>query len=448
MKQLVQLMRPIFRIGLRDAAAIMRSSTWLGLFLAPLLLALLLLGLILAVVVLVVALKVLLPEGEDTALGHNRVAVVLRLPAEPERRAEVRAQVDAEILPALAADQTDLPQEAQLFKRGISFIRALRQAQSNGSATGVDSAPPVSNLPPESAQNESDAQARNTTQFELFPDGDWEKVSAQVPDRFDLALHITPEAEGTLNYELRADAGLLASRVMERRIRDRLIALERRSEASTDPRQVQVRVLDQVSSVPDPWLFSALAALAALGLVFMYHSVAAQAVGSVLAGERDQRTLDVLLSLPITRRQILYGKMMGLLVITATPACFWSLLLWIPAIVWLGLAIPWGLPALMLSLQAFLMATGVAVSASSADLPTARNRLGMVNLALLAAGGLGLGLPSLLAGESTRTAHWLLKTVCAGGPEGALVMLSAAAGLGVATLLILEVGLAGFKRLT
>lgn len=469
--------RPIFRIARRDAGMLLRSSTWLGLCLAPLLLVLLLGGLLLAVVILLVGLKLVMPEGGDGALGTNLVAVVVERPLDPAEERLLRQQLDQVVLPTLASSEEAIPNEARLFQRGMEFVRALReQAQAgaapvasqagrnagqnhdtskadevsalatSASAPGGASPAPEGSTP--AAASSPKASQDGGIELKLFWDGDFARIATEVPDTYDVALRIMSAPEGGLSVTFRSDSGLLSSRVMERRLKDRMLEVNAKLTEPIRSGIPELQIEDAKMGPMDPWLLTALGVLVALGFVFMYHSVAAQAVAGVLAGERDQRTLDVLLSLPLTRRHILYGKLLGLLIIAALPALFWSAVWWVPAIGLLRLPLPWGLPVLMLSLQAFLMATGVAVSASSPDLPTARNRLGMVNLSILVISGFVLALPAVVTLAVPSPLSWLIAQIHAGGVSGNLALLEAAGVLVASTGVILEIGLMGFKRLS
>lgn len=283
--------------------------------------------------------------------------------------------------------------------------------------------------------------------LDVITDQAWNKVKQEVPGTYDVALRLEPARDGSLRYELEQEPGLLYSRLMARRVQSRLEAfnLERGKNA---PRQLrEVRVQERRVGPPDLWGVRALLLLAALGLAFTYHSVGVQSVASVLAGERDARTLDTLLSLPITRRQILYGKLLGLLLTSALPTLFWSGMLWGPMALLFGVTLPYvPLCVLLVSLLALLMASGCAVSAASPDVMSAKNRLGMTNLLSLMLGAALFGLPASIWPPGMHPVSLLL-TALSGGLMAWAVLLPLAGLCLLLAAAILELGLWGWKQL-
>lgn len=441
--------RVMFRLALRDAGEILRSRTYLGLFFAPLLLVGLLGLLVLVVTAMLVAIQLATPSQEGSPLGHDKIAVVLEATDYPRRVPYME-----ELVQFLREEPPAPPEEARLFRRFVRFLSAAREASEGHPVAGEGAAQGLSTgavMPGAVSSGEGGGvpaeELGSLLTLEVITDQAWNRVKQQVPSTYDVALRLEPARDGSLRYELEQEPGLLYSRLMARRVQSRLEAfnLERGKNA---PRQLrEVRVVERRVGAPDLWGVKALLLLGAFGLAFTYHSVGVQSVAGVLAGERDARTLDTLLSLPITRRQILYGKLLGLLLTSALPTLFWSGVLWVPMALLFGVTLPYGpLCVLLVSLLALLMASGCAVSAASPDVMSAKNRLGMTNLISLMAGGGLLGLPA-----SVWPVGWhpvsLLLTALSGSWSAWTVLLVLSVGCWGVAAVILELGLWGWKRL-
>lgn len=437
------------RLALRDAAQVMGSRTYLGLFFAPLLLLLLLGFLVVSVTVMLVAIKVATPPDKGSPLGHDKIVVVT--PAHLDGQA--RKQLDAALAYLQQAPHA-APEEARLFQRFVTFLRDSRPmpgrllpSDQHSPITGGEGA---SSAPPDDAAAVTAPTSVVTGEalaMDVMPGADWTAVAAQIPEQYDVGLSLIPGDDGQLQYAIASDPALLFSRLMQRRVEGLIEEYNLSLGRQTPSVRVPLVIQDRVVGGPDLWLVRSLLLLAGFGIAFMYHSVGVQSVAGVLAGERDARTLDILMSLPITRRQILYGKLLGLLMTTAAPTLFWSGVVWIPAWWAFGIHLPYlPLIVLQLALLVTLMASGCAVSAASPDLMTAKNRLGMTNLITMSLGGVLFGLPS-----SFWPSGWhpvtLLLTVIEGGWGAWGVVLGIAVGLLAVAGAILELGLQGWAKL-
>ena len=437
------------RLALRDALQVMSSRTYLGLFFAPLLLVLLLGFLVVSVTIMLVAIKVATPADKGSPLGHDKIIVVIPAQLEGAGRSQLEAA-----LAYLQKAPPAAPEEARLFQRFVTFLKDSRSltgipessverppaSATAGALTGTTSATAV---PPGSAP----LATGDALVMDVKPGADWSSVAAQIPDTYDLGLSLSVGADGQLTYAVASDPALLFSRLMQRRVEGLIEEYNLSLGRQTPSARVPLVIHDQVAGAPDLWLVRSLLLLAGFGITFMYHSVGVQSVAGVLAGERDARTLDILMSLPITRRQILYGKLLGLLVTTAAPTVFWSAVVWIPAWLGFGIRLPYlPLVLLQLALLITLMASGCAVSAASPDLMTAKNRLGITNLLTMSFGGVLFGLPSSFWPPGWHPVTLLL-TVIEGGWEAWAVVLSIAVGLLAVAGAILELGLHGWAKL-
>lgn len=442
----------MWRVASQDARTVMGSRTYLGLFFAPLLLVLLLGLLVFVVTAMLVAIKLATPEEESSPLGHDRIAVVLDAKGNAQQQGELE-----EILRFLRAEPPAAPEEARLFRR---FIRFLREAQADAQTQAAQGVPeihpsevetampsPTSVSTAQKAVQDQEDEKGALLKIESFQPKDWVGLKSKVPETYDLALLLEPGESAQFRYRIVSEPGLLYSRLMERRIESRIEEYNHAVGRKQPSELVPLAVHDRPVGPADLWMVRTLLLLAGFSLAFMYHSVGVQSVAGVLAGERDARTLDVLLSLPITRRQILYGKLMGLLLTTATPTLFWSIVVWAPAALGFGISLPYGpLALLIVALLALLTSTGIAVSASSPDLMSAKNRLGMTNLLSMTVGGLLLAVPS-----SAWPVGWHPLTLLLRGADGGwmawLLILPLTFLLLMLMAVILELGLWGWHKL-
>lgn len=414
--------KPIWRIARHDAWETMRSWTYLMLVLAPLLLTLLLAFLVLSVAILLSLLQVAAPEGAP--LGHNLVAVSL----EPGADEASRATFDRLVV-HLKEAAVSSPREARIARR---FTRFLREATHPGlGSRGTSGAP-------------SPLQQQGLN-LEVTTDTPWSAIKTRVPDQIDAALFLRPAGPGQVAFEIQYEPALLYSRTMERRLQDRVASFNAKVIA-VGKGALSIAVLDRPEVPPDLWLLRALVVAASFGLAFLYHSVGVQSVAGVLAGERESRTMEILLSLPITRRQVLYGKLGGLVLTTALPTLAWSALIWIPLKLAWGITLPYlPLSILIVATLVCLTATGCAVSAASPNTMVAKNRLGSVNMAIFLVSGAVMGLPSALWPDRAHPLAGLLKLATHGEEAyGQVALLTM--GILVVAAAILELGLIAFKR--
>jgi len=417
--------RPVLRIAWRDASDIMRTRTYVLLVLSPLLLVLLVAMLVVVATAALTIIQLTAPEGAP--LGHDRAAVMLSPGADEAAQARFNALIDH-----LRKEAPSSPEEARIARRFARFLFDARQWEAGiRPSLGEDVVGALSTL-----------QGLNVD----ITGEDWEHIRGQVPGTFDAAVRFTATASGALRYELALDPALLYSRTMQRRLEDRISSFNTaQREARLPTPAIAVTLQDVRGEAPDLWLVRAVAVLVSLGLAFLYHSIGVQAVAGLIAGERESRTLEVLLSLPITRRQILYGKLLGLVVTTAFPTLLWSLALWLP-LARAGITLPYlSLILLLVTLLAFLSSAGCAISAASSSSLAAKNWLGTTNMVLF---GVGAGLVALPSAWWPTSEHplSLVFRVATGAPgTGPLVIVLAGILIGL-TLLVLEAGLTVFRR--
>ena len=179
-----------------------------------------------------------------------------------------------------------------------------------------------------------------------------------------------------------------------------------------------------------------------LGVAYTYHGVAVQSVAGLLAGEREQRTLDVILTLPITRAQLVWGKLLALTMAILTPSALWVLL---------GVLMGWWILGIWASFGALVLlggalvlpltAVGCTISATAPSVLAAQNRLGFANLGVLLFGvggvflakGVGLGndtlLGALVLGAQGEAWGWVLLILAGSVCISALLGQIAARGL-------------------
>lgn len=464
----------MMRLAWRDASQIMGSRVYLALFFAPLLMVLLLGFLVLSVTAMLVAIKLATPPEQGSPLGHDRIVVLVPAHPSPDEKA-----VLDRTLAYLKGAHPAAPEEARLFQRFLTFLKEARNAPEAASPTDAGSPsmagasvgtlpedgavalpPPVAPLKSEpggvpgirSGSNPPDSgtepiSGNDSLQMDIRTSDTWETIRSQVPDTYDLGLRLEVTPEGMVRYSVASDPGLLFSRLMQKRVEALIEEYNLELGRATPTAHLALTLTEQPTSTPDLWLVRSLLLMAGLSFAFLYHSVGVQSVAGVLAGERDSRTLDVLVSLPITRRQILYGKVLGLLCTTALPTIFWSSVVWVPAWLFYGIRLPMGpLWLLQLALLVALMSSGCAVSAASPDLVTARNRLGMTNLVTMTAGGLLFGLPASVWPPGLHPVSLLL-SVTQGGWTAWAILLVLTSGLLMIAAAILELGLRGWMKL-
>src|SRR5207244_5036679 len=80
----------------------------------------------------------------------------------------------------------------------------------------------------------------------------------------------------------------------------------------------------------DPETQASLLALTGLAMIKFFSAVLGITLASgAIATELERGTLYVILSKPLTRAQILLGKWLSLIVLTAVNLCVWGALLWL-----------------------------------------------------------------------------------------------------------------------
>ncbi len=412
----MRLRHPL-HIAARDAASTMRTATYAALFLSPLLLALLLAFLVLAASVMLSVLQALAPGEAPT--GHGVAALVFPATFDKARR----SQVD-DILQHLREVAGHEPEEARLLRRFIRFVKGVSGAEQAEQRTGRTAALRVQPV-------------RGTV----------ETARSLVPKTYDAAIVLHPLDDVRVRYEIVSDRALLYSRTAGRllgRAVDSYNGHQRLRQMTEGGRTV--RVVDASTGRKRLWVVRTLLYGLMVGLALVYHSVGMQSVAGVLAGEREARTLDVLLSLPVTWREVMWGKILGIVGVTALPTLFWDLILGTLVRTLFQVTLHLGPVFLViLAVLTFLTSIGCAVSATSRTTTVARNRLGMVNLSLFFLASIALAAAAFLRPWAGRVA--LLWVREAASPTVPWIPALMASGILIAaTLLVVEFGIRVARR--
>ncbi len=420
-----------FRIARHDAAVTMRTWTYAGLVLAPVLLGILLAFLVAIASFMMIVLQMVAPEESPT--GHRVAAVVV-----PEGLDSAQKALVDDLVEQLRA----------AGKREAASERMLRQfarfALSAGGRLEVENRPGTPALA-DTTPSQDDA-ASSPTMFaalrvERLEARDVSTRRTLVPGTYDAALLLDDFGPEQVRYEIVSDPALVYSRAAARRLEAGIEAFNgRRRLRRMSDRGWTIVVADARTEPPDPWLVKLLLYLAMTGLAIVYHSVGMQSVASVLAGEREARTLDVLLSLPLTWRTVLWGKTLGILAATTLPTLAWSAVLTHAARKALGIDLsPAPVLAVIVSGLALLTAAGCVVSATSSSTIVAKNRLGVVNLVLFL---LGTTAVAVAVAFRPRVGRMLGTALAAGYRAGDLSLAAIALTLALlaGTAIVVELG--------
>ena len=420
--------RAVARMARHDAFASMRTRTWILFSLAPLLMALLVGVFVVAASMILVAIEVVAPEQGPA--GHGVALVGVSSAAEARHAETIDALVD--VL------QRDIQRPPEDVERLSAFMRFLERA------ARVHRAPSASSG---SSDHGQFASARlGGIRLRVLGHVDAAVVRGLVPGRFDAALFLDVDEQGDMVYSLVSDPSLLFSRSMRRRLEEGIDAFNRLpvGESSVSP-SAGLTVIDRVRGPIDLRFIRVLLGLATMAIVFLYYSIGAQALAGVFAGEREARTLEVVLSLPLGLRDVLYAKTVGVVIPMALPALFWGGLLWIGADVTFGIAPPWvGFPLFVVTLLFLLTSVGTAVSALSETSTVARHRLGLINLGGFLFSVLVAGLSATFPVAGAAFPLRLLRSLA--GADASFSLIPIALLVLTAALGILEIALLRLRR--
>ena len=349
----------IYRVTLRELRSLLSNRTYWFMVSAPLLLGGALVVILTVAALLLSVVQVAKPDSDPLGSGRVLVWVVPGLTVSQE------AEVDA-----LLAGASALESKAEV----ISWIQRFR-IYAHLLRTGRS----------EVAREMKEGPERKL-QLERQVHSNLDEIKAQIPRPFDAGLVLRPGPDDRVAFEIVHEPGILASRIMERRLRAAIDAWNRHGSSQVPAANVREVVAEGVET----WPVILALLLWTVGVAYSYYGVAVQSVASVLAGEREQRTLEVLLALPVAPREIVLGKLLALTAATLIPTSFWILSGCGAVSLFLGVEPP-TLRLLWLAtcVVAPLMAVACTVSATAPTTTLAKNRLGLVNLAVMVAIGGG-----------------------------------------------------------
>ena len=267
----------------------------------------------------------------------------------------------------------------------------------------------------------------------------WKEFAGLVPKEYDAALMLTAIAPGRARYRIAWDPASPTSNSMRELVEQRIARFVQARRDASPGRALSMALEDHVPAEPDFWLVKVGALLMFAALLMTYQSIGIQAATGLLAGEREARTLEVLLSLPVTLRQVLWAKLVATVVAAMLPVVFWGLWPWL-LLRWLGIDFPIASVAVLAAaVLTFECSIACGVSASSPTTAIAARRLSVANLVV---GGVVAGLGVL---------PWVhpaaaLSTLLAGGMGSAVLVVASVGVLGLGAVVALELGRASMRR--
>jgi ABC-type transport system involved in multi-copper enzyme maturation permease subunit len=419
-REVVAVSAAFARIAWRSLRDLLRLRAFWVALLMPVLFAILFLVLPFAALLLIeLSFHRDVPAGQPT---RDRVAMVLAPGADPATTAMF------DDLSTYLFNDTTPPEGAEQLQEFTDFLQVARRPFPPRDFSSSRAGPAPSK------------RFGRTLFVEVLEDApSWKSVAALVPGEYDVALLIKALEPGRAAYRFAWDPGALHSKALRTVVEDRLQRYDRLQRDRSPQRALSMELVDRGEEAPDFSLVRA-ATLLVWGLLLMsYLTLGFQGAVSLLAGERESRTLEVLLSLPLTLRQVVYAKALALTVATSLPVLFWGAL---PYLVLKGLGIPIAAPSvavLALSALALECSLGCAVSASSPSTSVAGNRIGIANL------GVGIVGAALLALPGVQPVAMLMR-VAAGAPGSPLLVGGTALASLAFSAAALEAGLRVMRR--